>query len=284
MRLLKLCLSSLLLSGCTFERCVSINPLYQVKGIHSHVYGSDCVVLMVGGSGDVDLDYTINDIKLYSQLASALRDHHISSLRIEKRNVYETVEQEYLNDVELALNYLNGRYDHIFLLGHSLGAMIVPVFDQQVDGLVLMAGAVSEIEEIYAAQLKKDADEQQKRIIDDELDIILDLETDSGFSWFGIRESWWISMDQLHLKQNLKNLKSPVLVISAGQDEKIDRNEFELYQKMLVDHDDASFVMIEHVSHEFVNDRQQLDESVVERIASWILQHSSGIIEKRCCE
>ena len=170
-------------------------------------------------------------------------------------------------------------------MGHSLGAVVSVVFDEQVDGLILMGGFVSEVEEVYALQLKRKASDDQKLVIDEELETILNLSHDSGFSWFGLSESWWISLDELVLKERLRALKSPVLVLFYEQDEQVSLKEFELYQSVLHSHQDAEFVAYDDVNHFFVDESsQQMSESVVQKIASWILKQSSVIIKKGCCE
>ena len=262
---------------------MSVNE--KIQGILNHVSGSDVAVLMIGGSGPVDVDYTVNGIGIYAELADFFSEHQISSLRLEKRGNADTIQQEYLEDVVWALKYLNDRYDQVFLLAHSLGAHVAPVFEQWVDGLILMGGFVSEVEEIYASQLKQNASYDQIQVIEDELAVILNLCEDTGFSWFGIRESWWISLDGLHLKSRLKGLNCPVLVVFSECDERVGLDEFELYQLYLSQHENAEFRLIENVNHFFMNPMsEQLDESVVKEIASWILNQSSVIIKARCCE
>ncbi len=204
---------------------------------------------------------------------------------MKKRLDYKTIDEEYLMDVQSALDQLKKQYDCVYLLGHSLGAAVSVVFDNQVDGLILMGGFVSEVEEVYALQLKKKASDEQKLVIDEELNTILNLVDDSGFSWFGLPESWWISMDKLALKERLKALKSPVLVLFSSQDEQVSLEEFQLYQSILHSHENAEIELVEDVNHFFVDaSTQQMSESVIHQIASWILKQSSVIIKKRCCE
>lgn len=277
-------ISIFVISGCfSGEHFIEFNK--KIQGILSHVSGSETVVLMIGGSGPVDVDYTVDGIGIYAKMAGYFAEHQISSLRIEKRDDADTIQQEYLDDVHAALAYLNERYHQVFLLGHSLGAHVAPVFSDDVDGLILMGGFVSEVEEVYAAQLKQNASYEEIQVIEDELDTILNLCEDTGFSWFGIRESWYLSMDELHLKSCLKGLNCPVLVVFSGCDERVDLSEFELYQAYLSSHENAEFRLIEDVNHFFVDvSSGQLNESVVNLIASWILKQSSVIIKARCCE
>ena len=274
------------LCGCSsFERLVTINQDEGVQGVLYHVSGSEMVVLMIGGSGPVDVDYTVSGIGLYAEMAEIFAESKISTLRLEKRSQFETIDEEYIEDGLLAIEYCKERYDHVFLLGHSLGAHVAPVFSESVDGLVLMGGFVSEVEEVYASQLKQNASVDQMEVIDDELNTILNLCEDTGFSWFGIRESWWLSLDELKLKSRLKGLDCPVLVVFSKDDERVHLDEYELYQSYLSLHEDTEFELVEGVNHFFVeNCSGQFRESVVQKIATWILKQSSVIINVRCCE
>ena len=276
-RILSVILSELFLisclSGCSsYERLVTINENEGIHGVLNHV-SSDTVVLMMGGSGPVDVNYTVDGIGLYDEMAEILAQFNISTLRLEKRNTYKTIDEEYIEDGLLAINYLKERYDHVFVLGHSLGAHVAPVFSDLVDGLILMGGFVSEVEEVYASQLKQNASGDQIEVIDDELNVILNLCEDTGFSWFGIRESWWLSLDELDLKSRLKSLDCPVLVVFSRDDERVELSEFELYQSYLALHEETEFVLVEGVNHFFVEKSSgQFKESVVHKIAAWILK------------
>ena len=274
----------LLLAGCTHAESQTVQIDEKTKGMMMEVKSSDTAVLLAAGSGEIDLDYTVDGIPLYKQLAEGLKEAGIASLRLEKDKTaeFQTIEEEWLDRIQAGINYLNKRYDKVYLVGHSLSAVIAPVFEKQVDGIILMAGAVSEIEEIYAAQMMKSADDAEKRQILSELDIILSLEKDSGFSWFGIPESWWISMDQLHLLQRLSEMKIPVLVLSASEDDLISSDEYLKYQEVFKNHPDAEFEQFNGLNHFFVEKNDvKICDSVIEKIAAWILAHSSDIIEER---
>ncbi|MBE6107604.1 MAG: hypothetical protein E7192_03085 [Erysipelotrichaceae bacterium] len=275
--------------GCHFskspiERTIVIHESSQTKGILCDPGSSGTAVLLVGGSGPVDLDYTVEGVSLYAELAESLKESSIASLRLEKGEgfPFKTIHEEWLEDIVYGLNYLKKRYERVILLGHSLSAIILPVFEDEADGLILLAGAVSEVEEVYAQQLMKSADEHEKKQIQNELDIILSLEEDHGFSWLGIPESWWISLDQLHLKERLESMEKPVLVLAAGKDEQINEDEYHAYQIILGYHPDAEFEIVENVNHFFIDEKKNhLDESFKEKVVSWILKQSSGIMKER---
>ncbi len=269
----------------------SLNRMIELtytRGMLCEPKGAETAVLLVGGSGAVDFDYTVNEVPVYQQLAFKLKEKGIASLRLEKRNQasFATIQEEWMDDIAESLDYLRKRYRCVIVLGHSLSAMLLPVFDAEADGLILMAGAVSEIEQIVAEQMMRMFDEDEHQQIQQDLQQILSLKEDSGFSWFGFLESWWISWDQLKLKQKFLELKSPILVLHGSEDEQIRIDEFNQIKQLLKDHPHADFQQFDGLDHFFIREEDScLDESVMEKIASWILDTSSVIIkEKEQCE
>lgn len=281
-RILLVFAAALLCFGCHQDIEDKVIELTHTQGVLCAPENAQAAVLLIGGSGAVDLDYTIHDVPVYQQLALKLKESNIASLRLKKRSAsqFDSIQEEWLDDMAESLNYLQKRYRCVFLLGHSLSAMLLPVFDEQADGLIMLAGAASEIEQIAAAQMMSMFDEAEQ--IQNELQIILSLKEDSGFSWFGFPESWWISWDQLNLSQRFSCLKSPILVLHGSEDQKIQIDEFYQIQQLLKDHSDAEFQQFEGLDHFFMHQNSScLDESVMEKIASWILEKSSVIIKKK---
>ncbi len=130
-------------------------------------------VVMVHGSGPSNMDEKIMKLTPFRDLAEGLAAHGVASLRYDKRTfVYGkkmakagvTVKEETIDDALLAVRILKGdpRIDpgRVFLLGHSMGAMLAPRIDAEgadVKGLVLMAGTPYRLEEIVLRQLAQAA-------------------------------------------------------------------------------------------------------------------------------
>lgn len=233
-------------------------------------------VVLLSGSGPNDADYTIDGIGLYQELAEALAEAGIVSFRMEKRSRYTdvitTIQQEILDDAQLVIDLLSQSYEKVIVLGHSLSAMVLPAL--KADGMIMLSGSVSELEDIYADQLMKHADEAQRKQIQEELLMIQNLQEDTGFSWFGIKESYWISLDKLDLAEKRQDLDIPVLVIHGSEDDVIDASEFKK-MKMILKDKNATCILMNGLDHYLRADGSlHLEQSVILEIVSWILNFS----------
>lgn len=129
-------------------------------------------VVMVHGSGASNMDEKVMRLTPFKDLAEGLAKHGIASLRYDKRtfvhgrkmirNKSLTVKEETIDDALLAIELLKQDEridnDRIFILGHSMGAMLAPRIDAEggdVRGLILMAGTPFRLEDIVLRQLKQ---------------------------------------------------------------------------------------------------------------------------------
>ncbi|HEY0462761.1 MAG TPA: alpha/beta fold hydrolase, partial [Polyangiaceae bacterium] len=127
--------------------------------------------LLIGGSGANDRDESVAGAKPFRDLAHALAKRGIATLRYEKRSFahpewfrdpqHFTVEDDVLGDAVAALQMLRARPEidqkRLFLIGHSLGALLAPEVAQRgggVAGLVLLAAPGRPLEQIQLQQLK----------------------------------------------------------------------------------------------------------------------------------
>jgi pimeloyl-ACP methyl ester carboxylesterase len=128
-------------------------------------------LVLVHGSGPNDRDETLGPNKTFKDLAVGLASRGIAVLRYDKRSlVYgaklaalknPTVKDEVIDDVLEAVALLRSDPaidpDRIFVLGHSLGGMLIPrigAADPKLAGLITLAGSVRPIEQLIAAQLQ----------------------------------------------------------------------------------------------------------------------------------
>ncbi len=130
-------------------------------------------VVLVHGSGPNDRDETVGATHLFADLAEALGAQGIAVLRYDKRTlVYGaemaqspdyatlTVEEETIQDAIAAARLLQADdridSDRIFLLGHSLGAMLAPRIAAESEGmfrgLILACGTDRSLAEILRRQ------------------------------------------------------------------------------------------------------------------------------------
>lgn len=128
-------------------------------------------VVMVHGSGASNMDEKVMKLTPFRDLAEGLVKHGIASLRYDKRTFVHgrkmmkaplTVWEETVEDAIRAIEILKAdeRIDHdrIYILGHSMGAMLAPRIDAQggdARGLIMMAGTPFRLEDIVLRQLKQ---------------------------------------------------------------------------------------------------------------------------------
>ena len=149
-------------------------PLKGLLTLPDDLSGPVPAVVMVHGSGASNMDEKVMKLTPFKDLAEGLARHGIASLRYDKRTFAHgfklicqkhftvTVKEETIEDAILALQMLKNdpRIDcgRIFILGHSMGAMLAPRIDAEggdVKGLIMMAGTPYRLEDIVLRQLKQ---------------------------------------------------------------------------------------------------------------------------------
>lgn len=149
-------------------------PLNGILTIPDGTAGPVPAVVLVHGSGASNMDEKVLKLTPFKDLADGLAAHGIASVRYDKRTFVHgrkmmkanasgmTVVEETIEDVLHALRLLKSdkRIDsnNIFLLGHSMGAMLAPRIDAEggnVKGLIMMAGTPHRLEDIVIRQLKQ---------------------------------------------------------------------------------------------------------------------------------
>ena len=121
---------------------ITIGREYPLEGILTLPENTDVPVpacVLVHGSGSSDKDEKIFELRPFADIANELALHGIASLRYDKRSFVHgrqmvksktpiTVYEETIEDAVFAADLLrnNPRIDHdrIFIIGHSMGAML----------------------------------------------------------------------------------------------------------------------------------------------------------------
>ena len=128
-------------------------------------------VVMVHGSGPSDKNEQVMKLRPFQDLAEGLVKRGVASVRYDKRTftykkqlakINGTVKEETVDDALLAVELLKNdpRIDpaRVFILGHSMGAMLAPRIDAEgadAAGLILMACTPYRLEEVVVKQLAR---------------------------------------------------------------------------------------------------------------------------------
>lgn len=276
-------------------------------------------VVFVHGSGSSNMDEKVGLLTPFKDLAQGLARHGIASVRYDKRSFAHgrkmlragsiiTVREETIQDAILATALLrqDSRIDssRIFIVGHSMGAMLAPRIDAEggdYRGLILMAGTPHKLEEVILRQNEEAIGQMNKllqRIGRKQMAKIQ--ETFSGLYQLTDEEAkkrkfaggttlyYFKEMGEHGAPSYLEKLQKPMLILQGERDFQVKVEEdFEGYKKLLDGRPNVSFKLYEGLNHAFVpalyssigkakqeyGQERHIGEEVIADIAGWILQN-----------
>lgn len=202
-------------------------------------------VVMLSGSGPNDRDETIGPNKPFRDLALALADRGIASIRFDKatragiwKGRPETLASEYDDDALRALELLAAApgidRKRIFVLGHSLGAGVAPRIatraGEKVAGAILLAPPVRRADVLLVAQMRTqalllgkteaEAAEQTHGVEARLAEIAEGKGGDAPF--LGASPTYWRDFLSLDVAKDLASGTVPTLVLQGENDVQID--------------------------------------------------------------
>ena len=238
-------------------------------------------VVMVHGSGPSNMDEKVMKLTPFKDLAEGLVSHGIASLRYDKRTfVYArklaktspTVKEETIDDALLAVEILkkDARIDHnrIYILGHSMGAMLAPRIDAEgadVKGLILLAGTPNRMEDIVLRQLKQAGGSNsflkwivglEYKIFAKKFDGLYEMSDEEArkkkFAG-NLTLYYFKEMGQKTASDYLMESQKPVLIMQGGKDYQVLANDdFKKFQEQLADRENTYFRLYPDLNHIFV--------------------------------
>ncbi len=278
-------------------------------------------VVLVHGSGPEDRDETIGPNKPFRDLAWGLASHGIAVLRYDKRTyTYQkqmaslqdtiTVKEEVTDDAVLALNLLKTENgvdpNKVFLLGHSLGGMLVPMIVQQqstpqlaapyIAGAIVMAGPTRPFEDIildqaeYIANLDgvvSDAEQQQLNILQNQIANVkkpdLSSSTPATDLPLGLAAPYWLSLRGYNPAQVAAGQKVPMFIMQGLRDYQVKEVDFNGWKSALSGRANVTFKLYPNVNHIFkegegmstpdeYNMPGHVSQEAVDDIGAWILK------------
>lgn len=275
-------------------------------------------VVFVHGSGSSNMDERVGKLTPFKDLAEGLAHHGIASIRYDKRTFTHafkmmkdkstviTVKEETIEDAVLATQLLkmDDRIDsdRIFIIGHSMGAMLAPRIDAEggnYKGLVLMAGTPRKLEEILLEQNEEMLEElsgflrrlvsKQARKLNDLFVGLYELSDEEARTkrvGGGTTLYYFKEMGEHDVPSYLAATRKPMLVMQGEKDfqAKADK-DFALYRELLKDRAEVTFKLYEGLNHAFVPSvygritkakkeyavEQHIGENVISDMANWIL-------------
>lgn len=275
-------------------------------------------VVFVHGSGASNRDEKVGKLTPFKDLAEGLAAHGIASVRYDKRSFAYgrkmlkekniTVKEETIEDAVRATQLLrkDGRIDRnrIFIVGHSMGAMLAPRIDAQGGnycGLILMAGSPYKLEDIILRQnqqamgglnklLQWIAAFQVKKLKKTFAGLydLTDEEAKKRKFAGGTTLYYFKEMGEHPAPGFLKLSRKPLLILQGEKDFQASAAvDFTGYQTLLEGHDNATFKLYPGLNHAFVPalsddinkarkeyaEERHIGDEVIGDIARWILEN-----------
>jgi dienelactone hydrolase len=242
-------------------------------------------VVLVHGSGPNDRDETVGANKPFKDLAWGLASQGIAVLRYDKRtnahaNLFTpdlisklTVQEETIDDALLAAQLLRqtDKIDpqRVYVLGHSLGAMLAPRIgqqDPQLSGLVMMAAPNRPIQDLALEQYnyifnldgKLDSQEtSQLQALQTQVANAKNLDQSDSIPAedlpLGMPAAYMRALNGYVPSEIAKSLAMPLLLLQGGRDYQVSpTRDFESLKKALAGKANAEFKLYPELNHLFI--------------------------------
>ena len=273
-------------------------------------------VVMVHGSGSSNMDEKVMKLTPFKDLAEGLAQHGVASLRYDKRSFAHgrkmmkegpiTVKEETVDDAIKAVEMLktDPRIDHdnVYILGHSMGAMLAPRIDAEggdVKGLIMMAGSPYRMEDIVIRQLKQATQSNslmkfignlELKIFGKKFDGLYQMSEQEAkkkkFSG-GVSLYYFQEMGRKTACDYLLENNKPVLIMQGGKDfQVLADDDYKEFDKQLSGRENTYFKLYPELNHLFVNGiysdilkaskeystERHIGDDVIQDIADFIIQ------------
>ncbi len=266
-------------------------------------------VVIIAGSGPADRDGTLGPNKPLRDIAEGLYQNGIASYRYDKRTrVYGaqmlgkpiTIDNVVTDDAVTALHLL-AKQPHVdvrrlFVLGHSLGAMMAPRIAARVpavDGLILMAPPAKMSFDTILRQIRyigkvegKSAHwiNRQTAPIVAARDALagVDIANPPPGIFFHAPASYWLSLRDYNAIFTASKLIQPMLILQGGSDYQVTpKDDFSAWQKAFAGNPRVTLRAFSGLSHLFMpagnppspadySKAGHVDPAVIRTISAWI--------------
>ena len=294
---------------------IRTGDLWALPGlITSSGLESKTAAVLVHGSGAHGMNCEIGGNMIFQQIAWGLAEKGVDILRYDKRTYadpYVTgidqsrldIQFETIDDAVSAGRLLKSMgYEYVYLIGHSLGAMMAPAIVEQADGvfegMISIAGSPRSLSEIQYDQnmdtISAMDDPVMKQFYTDMVNgemakyAGINSMTEAelmGTTIFGVSAYYVKTMESLDVPGTAVSLDIPMFFIQGTDDFQVDpEKDFGLWTEILKDNGNAQFMLYQGLNHLLcvstepgkgtINEYYKpmtVDQSVIEDMAGFML-------------
>lgn len=264
------------------------------------------VVILIHGSGPNDRDETIGPNKPFKDLAWGIATNKIAVLRYDKRTkLYGhkidarevTVRNEVIEDALEAIKFIKNRSDldtnNVFLIGHSLGAMLSPAIVHEakcIKGVILLASPAKRLEEKILEQFKyifsldgKIEDEERTSInqLEKQIDSLSKKIISEDTQILGMYPRYFYELANLNPIEYSKKLNIPILIMQGERDYQVTMEDFDIWKKELGSLENVKLISYPNLNHLFMSGEgkstpeeilkpNNVSKAIIDDIINWI--------------
>jgi dienelactone hydrolase len=270
-------------------------------------------IVLVHGSGPNDRDETIGPNKPFRDLAWGLASKGVAVLRYEKRTREHgtklvslkntlTVKEETIDDALAAVELLRRTQlvdaNRIFVLGHSLGGMLVPrigKLDSGIAGFVVLAGLTRPLEDVmleqitYILGLKESLSDADKKKIEEfrkqveRVKNFKESDANSSETVLAAPPSYWLDLRGYDPPKVASALAHPMLVLQGERDYQVTMKDFDRWKATLGGRKNVEFKSYPKLNHLFVEGEGRSEPSEYDKgghVAAYVIEDIAGWIKK----
>ena len=243
-------------------------------------------VVLVHGSGPNDRNETLGPNKPFQDMAWGLATRGIAVLRYDKRTLIYgpklvadpklaaglTVKEETVDDALAAVRFLQKipgiDPKRIFILGHSLGGMLVPRIamaghDLEIAGFIIMAGLTQPLAETYLRQMTylfsldgevSDGERKQLEEIKDQvarINALKEEDVGSGERFINASPAYWLGLRGYYPPDVALLVEKPLLILQGSRDYQVTTVDFENWKRTLEGRPGVEFRLYPKLNHLF---------------------------------
>ena len=240
------------------------------------------IVVMVHGSGALDRDETVYSNKPFREIAEGLAAKGIATLRYDKRTYcyhqpVTTMDDETILDALSAIRIARRYSNRIYLLGHSLGAMLAPLIAQRTEeplaGVVMMAAPARDMEAVVREQfdylLPSGASPAYKE------QLVEDLRQRSPHYFQPQGQT-----------VAARRLSIPLLILQGERDYQVTMQDFRLWQEPLEGKSNANYHSYPRLNHIFMEGEGKstpIEYQTKGHVATYVIDDISAFVHEDEC-